>query len=197
MSSRNNAIEHPQVKERRVRRFTDRHGRLYEATIDTRTNDPVGRIRPLFKAPWHSDRAILVHNPEDGTSRVDLREDVVIAERKVSHREWEDALTRYGLAMHGEAFTPGKPTAALLRVVGPKPEPVEYALAAKAGDPWILGQTTVMPAWARKLRAEERVVEDEYAFLQTADADLYGDLEEQSDPHATGGKRVPVGKRGK
>ncbi|MBK8246414.1 MAG: hypothetical protein IPK85_03310 [Gemmatimonadetes bacterium] len=195
--ARNSAIEHPQVKERVVRRFKDRHGRVYEATIDIRTNQPISRMRPMFKAPWHSDRAVLVHNEDDGTSAIDLREDVVIAERKQAHKEWEDSLTRYGLAMHGEAFNPAQPTAALLRVIGPKPEPVEYALAAKKGDPWILGNTTEMPVWAKKLRAQERIVEDEYAFLTASETDPYGDIEEQVDPQAIGGKRVPVKSRGR
>lgn len=188
----------PQIKYRRHRILQDRWGRKYETIIDTRTNDSVSRVRPMFKAPWHSPYAVLKHDPESGAMTVDLQEDVVIAERKRALAEWRESLYRYGLAMHGEAFNPERPTAALLRVVGPRPEPAEFALAAKAGDPWTLGQTDVMPAWAKKLRAEMGADVDDYAFLRAEQLDAaakYEDIEDAHDPSAIGGKRVKVGQR--
>lgn len=189
--------KHPEITWRKLRRAKDRHGRTYEFTIDVRTNDPVSRIRPLFKAPWHPEGFVrLVHNPEDGTSTVDLQEDAVIADRERALREWEERMFQVGLAMHGDAFNPKSPTAQLLRIVGKKPEPVEYALAAKKDDAWVLGKTTVMPGWAKKLQRETTVVEDKFAFLNegSEDLDKYGEVEEAFDPLATGGKRVAVGK---
>lgn len=44
-----------------------------------------------------------------------------------------------------------EPSFAMLQYLGPKPLDPKYVLACQAGDPWALGQTTVKPAWAKRL----------------------------------------------
>ncbi len=122
----------------------------------------------------------------------------MIASRKHAHHEWNERLYQIGAAMHGQAFDPLNPTPQLIRTVGVKPEPVEYALAAKADDPWVLGLSPAMPAWAKKLRKDVAAVQDDYAFLRAEQLDAaakYEELEDSTDPDVLGGKRLKVGKR--
>jgi hypothetical protein len=191
---------HPQEESRRYRRFTDRHGRTFEAIVDTKTNDPVSRLRPLFRAPWMPPEGLvrLKHDQVTGAATVDLGEDAVIESRKAAHKDWTERLFQVGGAMHGQAFDPDNPTPQLIRMVGVKPEPIEYALAAKAGDPWVLGLDKIKPAWAKKLSREAAPVQDDYAFLRAEQLEAsakYEDIEDAVDPQATGGKRQRVGNK--
>jgi hypothetical protein len=184
--------KHPQVEQRRRRVFKDRHGRSYDAVIDIRTNDPVSRLRPLFRAPWmHPDNFIkLRHNLESGESWVELQDDQLIQSLEVAHKEWEERMMQLGYAMHGESFNPDRPTAQLLRLVGRRPQRMEYALAAKQNDAWVLGLSPTLPKWAAKIQKESAGAVDKFAFLKDDEDDPYGSLEEEVDPQAVGGKKV-------
>lgn len=107
------------------------------------------------------------------------------------------------------------PPAELLRLVGRGPLniPRLFIEAAAAGNPWALGESEKIPAKAEALLAELKPVvsgqrkglivgfdplaeegEDEgpSEALQDALIDPFGDVEEQADPGATGGKIEPV-----
>lgn len=100
-------------------------------------------------------------------------------------------MLQLGYAMHGESFNPNQPTAQLLRLCGRKPQRLEYARAAKMGDPWVLGLSPTMPAWAAKIQKEAGPVVDPYAFLREDPAEA---LEELVDPTASGGKTAKMRK---
>jgi hypothetical protein len=106
------------------------------------------------------------------------------------------------------------PSKELLKFVGPAPfPPLLFIQAAAAGNAWMLGDADLVPAKAQALLdelkpmitgqrkaldlnidpfADELEEEEEEAYAGAAAAiDPFGDLEEQFDPEATGGKRVP------
>jgi hypothetical protein len=92
--------------------------------------------------------------------------------------------------MYGDAMASAieHPSPALLAEVGPKPFPVEPVLACKQGNKWALGLSDDDTRGVGQYLA--KFVEDTEPDF--TDADRWGDLEDEMDPDATGGKKVKV-----
>ena len=185
------AVQHPHLKTRKFRVFKDQFDRKWSCTIDTVTNDPIDNLRPHgWKAPWTlpQDCIRLRHNEEDGSSRVDLMHGKRKADLRQAHKEWNERFMRVGYQRGGDDFDPANPSPAILYEVGPRPQPVEPVIASERGDPWILGRSPDMPAWARPFFI--KALPDEAAFMQAAEdrvarldgAAKYEDIEDVVDP---------------
>lgn len=184
-------VQHPHLKTRRFRVFKDQHGLKWSCTVDTTTNDPIDNLRPhQRKVPWlpPHDVVKLVHNEEDGTSAVRIDYGALKANLRLAHKLWNERLLKIGYARGGDDFRADDPSPAVLHEVGPRPHPIEPAIAAERGDPWILGLSPTMPAWAKPFFV--KALPDEAAFMQAAEdrvsqldaAAKYEDIEDAVDP---------------
>lgn len=189
--------KHPQVNQRQFRRAKDVYGRWWKTTVDIRNNAPCAPIQPDFYAPWYPDTQYVKWRFDQDTGNYI---DILSHEMKEDHRQamkaWTEKLYMAGSQMQGDSFNPDNPSASVLLAVGPKPHPVELCIAHEYGDPWILGQTDVMPAWAKPYFV--RSAFDETAFMREAEgkvkammeADRFQEVEEDLDPDAVGGKTI-------
>lgn len=199
------SIVHPHLKTRRYRVFKDQHGRKWGATIDTTTNDPVENLKPHggWKAPWlpSHDSVKLVHNETEGTASVDLGYANRKAQLRQAHKAWNERLLKIGYQRGGDDFDPQNPSPAVLFEVGPKPLPIEPVIAAENNDPWILGFSPTMPAWARPFFV--KALPDEAAFMAEAElrvaqlneAARFEDLEDIHNPPTPPAKPTPSARR--
>jgi hypothetical protein len=119
-----------------------------------------------------------------------------------AHRDWERIKTQFAQAMYGDAMAQyvETPSQALLAQAGPKPFPLEPIIAAQQGNKWILGLSKVdtknigqyLPK-KTDLSAFNFADDDEPVFqADEAVVDTWAELEEELDPEAVGGKRIPV-----
>lgn len=165
-----------QAEERRYSTFTDQHGRKWGAVVDKSTGQPVGVIEPKFEAPFMPHQSFFVFDPNEPTFVIDY--DAMIESRRARLKEWEDAGYTFALAEYGDKAVEvmANPTPALLRYVGPKPDPHEIPEAAKAGNKWVLGFHPTMPSWAEKYLPTLR------PSLPDTSLDAYPDAEDEPAP---------------
>lgn len=202
-----NKEEHPDALNRRYRVGKDRHGRPWETLIDRRYDAPACPIKAKFKAPWYPPSNINYVKwsvNEDGAARIDIDYALIKADLYEAHKDWNAKLLKVGSGMQGDKFNPSDPGAQVLDAVGPKPKPIEAVIAAEAGDPWILGFSDKMPAWAVPLFV--KIVKDETAFMREAEnrvlaqfaaiveekqieKDPWGHIKREHDPKFDGPKR--------
>lgn len=175
--------------------MTDQHGRKWETTIDFIANGPCGPINPKgWNAPLRVPTKYLKFQPENAMELV-IDYDSWIPNVEEAWRVWDQLLYDDAILLFGtegvKAYTEKKPE--LLRHTGPHPEHVELIKAAKAGNKWVLGikkpdgSTYPMPSWAEPFIAKSAAVEESYPDVE--DLDKYGDVEEEFDPKAVGGKK--------
>ena len=107
-------------------------------------------------------------NPdEDGELRnLFLDYDQRITDLQHAHEEWRGNLLSIGMK-HFRGVDLVNPPMELLSAVGPKPAPLEPVFAAKAGDPWMLGFSNVMPKWAEKFFLPR--MGDDLSFMREAE----------------------------
>ncbi len=139
-----------QAEERRYSHFADQHGRQWGAVVDKQAGQPLGVIEPKFTAPFMPHQSHFRFDENEPRFVIDYP--AIIAERKARLKEWEDAGYTFCLAEYGDKAIEAMahPTPALLRYLGPKPDPFEIAEAAEAGNKWVLGLSDVVPAWAQR-----------------------------------------------
>lgn len=164
----------PDVQDkRRFQKLLDQHGREWGATIELKTGDPTGLIDPRFKAPLYPPPRFLKVDSRKEYGRVEIDYDGWIGMLRRAWEHYNTELLQAARAMYGDAAAqkveerPLPP--ALLAHVGPAPEFVEPVLAAKAGDPWILGLSNVRPKWADRfmpVKAKRSQASDELAFMR-------------------------------
>jgi hypothetical protein len=204
-----------QADQRRHTTFRDQHGRKYSAVTEKETGDPVGAISPVdWAAPLLVPQKYLKAVPgEAGVLAIDYDEWIV--DCVDAKQRYDDTARNYAVAMYGEqaAAVIENPTPELTQLVGPAPFPVELVQAAKAGNRWILGFADKVPGWVTSAfqKALEPADRRARAIATGTITDFYDEpdddevlagtpgsrLDDQFDPDATGGKRVPVGKVGK
>lgn len=176
-------------------------GRRWETTIDTTPG--AGPCAPINTRGWvdplDTPQGVLTHalkKDEDGRLMLDLREAYETWRDSLKQKRdaYEQLLLDNALRMFGErgpdAYEERAP--ALLQFTGPAPQAWEPIEAALQGNSAALG--------LKPLTSDPRIakyfVKPEPVKLSFKDEDLDA-LEEQHDPDAKGGKRVPIKTGGK
>lgn len=164
---------HWNVVNRRGRVFTDQHGRKWWTQIDMKANSPCSPWEPhdaTWHAPWYlpqEPKYYTVFEDDDQRGLI-LQYDLRADDLKTAHKAWFEQMMAIGMKMSGQSFNARHPSPEVLHFAGPKPAPLEPVFAAKAGDPWVLGFSPVMPTWAEPFFIPR--IADEFAFLQEAAA---------------------------
>lgn len=189
-----------QAENRSGQIYTDQWGREYEVIVDHTTKKLAWVwAYPRFTVPHKSfipPQSYLRQTPKLGQLRVDI--DQWINDNAQAHQEWNAELLKVCQANNAQNALElvKNPTREILRLMGPEPMPTAFLRAMRAGNRWVLGLTTVEPAWLDedpKLRQWlERKVSKRDVVLDHEGDEKYADLEEQYDPEALGGKRVGV-----
>jgi hypothetical protein len=146
-----------QHNERRVGRFTDQHGREWEASVENATGHPCGPLKPLFAAPVIPPDAYMVPHPvKPGVLTIDY--DRWLAHVDANLASHQVRLEDAARVLYGKDASRyfKDPTPEMLRAVGGAPEPREPIVAALQGKSrWVLGlshpdtgASLPMPAWA-------------------------------------------------
>lgn len=197
-----------QAERRADLKVTDQHGRLVHLVWDTLGRCCVGKYL-LFRAPWVPDISYLkvVANQSFPTgAEWDYAQ--LLADNRNAWERWFQDLRKFAAKMNGVSATEAYAAAragrwaevpkALLEECGVTELPEDIIKAAMAGNRWILGFSTVVPDWAGPwlaLQEAQRV----RASIPVTDAELERfrdvvetDLDDQFDPDALGGHRVPV-----
>lgn len=173
-------------------------GRKWESTIDTISQGTCAPINPRgWVDPLNTPQAVLtkaLKRNEDGVLYLDLQETYALWRDNLKQKaiEYDQRLYNDAVMIFGEAgpkmYTEKAP--ALLHFTGEGPQAWEPVEAALQGNSAALGKKPIAsdPRIAKYFAAKEVPV------LSFKDEDLM-DLEDEMDPEATGGKRVPVGKK--
>ena len=168
--------------------FTDQHGRVWHATIETKTMHPTGPIQPQFQAPLIPPQMYL----RVGTNRMRpydlvINYDQWIADLRKAREDWlEDGEQRSRL-YHGEKYEPGTPfTSQILQMIGRPPQHVEPVIAAKQGNRYVLGLTNQVDVRLFALLEEERrthaiVNEPDFSEVVTSLDDVIEEEEETAE----------------
>jgi len=149
--------DHPQVKDRRFRIFTDPHGRKWEAQISKQTDKPVEPLKPRgWRAPVKGGlpphRYIRVSNDPESPTLLAIDYEGIIGEYRRLDDEWLQRLLREGRRLYKSEFNPEEPGDEVLDLVGPRPFPWQYWRACQdekaTGHDWALGLSDERPDWA-------------------------------------------------
>lgn len=144
--------ERDQQEERTFQFYLDQHGREWGAVIEMAktSNEPVGPIDPRFKAPFLPPQKYLRTNSKKHHGRIVIDYDRWVNDLRAAHEAYNKTMFEHATVMYGDqaAAHVEKPTPALLLAVGSPPQPVAPVLLCQRGDPWLLGLTTELPAWA-------------------------------------------------
>jgi hypothetical protein len=183
--------EKSQASSRRYVRFTDQHGRKHGVNVELRTGAPTGHWNFATAPITPPAHCLKISQDPDDPFKVFIDYDRII-------REGREALDEYERAREKILFDkPDMKEIAIAHEIGRRPPPVEPWIAAKQGCQWTLGLSTrvntkiygILQEYAETRR---RGVSD-YDFTSEEN---YLSIEEEADPKATGGQRVPV-RRGK
>jgi hypothetical protein len=197
-----------QRKYRRGQMFRDQHGRTYHAEIEIKTMDPCGLVEPQYQAPlvvpsMYLERSIDPERPYDLVINYDRWEADINEAREI----WLSEGHTQSRVIYGEKYNPDEPfSLQVLSLIGPPPQHVEPVIAARQGNSWVLGLTQTpdprlvkfFPA-KRLTRTTRRANEPDFSDAGLAsfaavdpEEEARYDLEDEIDPKATGGTRVPV-----
>lgn len=157
--------------ERRVKggmQWPDQHGRMWQVEIDTVPMAAVGVPYLLSASPPIPVPSKYINLGKFGKVTIEYgawKRDILAREEEITQSIMVHARDMYGEKAQ-EAID--KPTAAILRIVGPRPIPVEFVMAMEAGrSPWVLGLRQAngdyypKPAWVtpeleERLKATQR-----------------------------------------
>lgn len=151
--------DHPQVKDRRFRVYTDPHGRKWEAQVSKTTDKPVDPLRPRgwrppVKGGLPPHRYLRPTNDLENPTLLAIDYDGIIAEYKRIDADWQRLFMREGRRLHKGEFDPTHPSDELMDLVGPRPFPWQYWQACKdpnaVGHEWALGRDPEWPDWAHQ-----------------------------------------------
>ena len=184
----------PDVQDkRRFQKLIDQHGREWGATIELKTGDPTGLIDPHFTAPIYPPPRYMKVDSRKEYGRVHIDYDGWIGMVRRAREEYDTRLLQAASALYGEAAAqkieerPLPP--ALVAHVGVAPDYVEPVLAAKAGDPWILGLSQVRPKWADRflpIRPKRARGADDLSFMDEGAPEVAPKAESVTYPHMYG-----------
>jgi len=171
-----------QHTERDWRTFTDQHNRTWGASCSKKTGHPCGLLEKQFTAPLEVPHKYIKLDAEDSR--------IVIIDYNQWLRDIDGAVGSWKEKIQDAAMTLGiegtvqslidDPPPAIIRFVGAKPNTKkEPILAAKAGNAWVLGLSTVVPAKAMEFFPEYF----EEVKIAEPDADPFAE-EQTVDPFA-------------
>lgn len=188
-----------QRDQRRGQMFKDQHGRRYHATIELRTGHPVGQLEPQFRAPLmppakYQELDKDPERPYDVFVNYERWEQDIRTDRA----EWEREGRQRSLKMYGDKYNPAEAfTSEVLDIIGPAPQAVEPVIAARQGNPWILGRSRVPDRRLIKFFQPEeldlelrRAAEPDFSKLEKLE-----DFNDEYDPEAEGGRRKKDARR--
>lgn len=155
----------PMMNGRVYRKAKDQHGRTWGAEIDKRTDQPCGPLRAYFDAPWMPDAQYVHWRIDEDTTLPSVFIDYpeMKGDRRMAAKEWEKRFMQIGVTLDGQRFDPSQPSLSVQQAAGPRPAPVEVAIAAERNDPWLLGFTADMPHFLEPYFAH--LNDDEAAFM--------------------------------
>ena len=191
------AKELEQPAQRRPKSYFDRHDRKWTTVIDIRTGHSCGPWEPQFTAPVYPEMKYIRHDLKDDRYII-IDYDRWIRDARDAADGYDDFRQKTAIDQYGSAFTsklgvtPDEDLPELRRLVGEPPKPVEFPEACKAGNKWALGLTNVIPTWAYALLPRATAPVRKYLDADEEVVEKAVTLDEQFDPKATGGKRVPV-----
>lgn len=146
-----------QAERRRGVVALDQHGRKWENVIEISTGEPCSSWMPQFNAPWFPPPTAVKRDPMNN-ARLVIDYPMILRRAKVAHADYAMSLRAYAQRMPGvidvEAVVKTPPPL-LLDVVGPGPEPRQFAYAASVGNRWVLGFDAEAPEWAKALMPPE------------------------------------------
>jgi hypothetical protein len=157
MSVINQQDRHPQVLDRRIRVYTDQHGRKWVAQVSKRTDHPVEPLRPRgwsvpVKGGLPPQRYLKVSLDPENANALTVDYGPLSDAYRASYEEWRLERDRQGRAMLKSAYNPDAPANEVLDVVGPEPFPWQYWEACRnpelEGHEWALGLSDARPTWA-------------------------------------------------
>lgn len=131
----------------------DQHGRAWDAVIDADSMAPCAPLHPKgWSAPFEVPLKYVTVPPKQ-LARVEIDYTVWLYDAEQARRDYDATQLKEAQRMYGDravsAIEDGD--AALRMVVGPPPMPVEFVLAARAGNAWALGRSADVPEKARPL----------------------------------------------
>lgn len=155
-----------QASTRAYRIFRDQHGREWGADIETKTQAPCGPYSPRFKAPLMPPQKY-IDLVDRAAGRVEIAYDRWLEDEDTARQEYTERLRQqaYHLYRDKAADALADPPPDLIARVGRPPEDRRRILAARAGDPWVLGLSQDRPKWADLVFPREND-DDELAFMR-------------------------------
>jgi hypothetical protein len=179
---------------------------------------PIPKFRVPYPALMPPPKYLRATREELGRITVDV--DAWLDDLDDAHQTFDVVLMKLAEEMEPNRVAQAleRPTAGMLKFAGTRPMPRDFLLAMKAGDPWVLGLSPQKRRWltpeleaalAQVGRPSTRLIDDLSRFQadETDEEDgndgttavipdpaleRFMDLEEEVDPDATGGHRVPV-----
>ena len=173
----------------------DQFQRRWETTVDTDSGGPCAPINPkgwvdILDTPPKFKRLV---KDEDGRLSLEIAVDDWITDAEKAHEIYDQKLYSDAMMLFGaegpKAYEDRTP--ALINYTGHPPRFVEPLLALRDGNSWILGKTAVPDKRLTKYFVKREKVRPSFKDI-TPDETLAERAEEEHDPEATGGKKVPV-----
>lgn len=156
-----------QADHRRYQKWLDQHDREWGGNIELKTGDPTGLIEPLFSAPWLPPQKymrIVPGRPYDILIDYERME----SDYRAQNAQYRKEALEEGMRQQGERYDPEAPVSRGVRgVIGLPPTPVEVVVAARQGNPWIIGRDPRPDVrLARYFIVEAAPDEEDYSTLQ-------------------------------
>lgn len=149
--------EHTQHETRQTYTFFDQHERPWHAIVDTRCRPHLAPCTALQPQGWSApimppDDLVRPHPVLLGRLLIDYDSWLERATHAVSDYKQNEHMVAE--RMFGDQATSAitRRDGRLLSEIGPPPPAVEFVLAAREGNKWILGQDATMPQWANPLQ---------------------------------------------
>lgn len=184
-------------KDRRYTKLRDQHGRTWGCVIELKSGDPSGPIDLLDPkgAPLMPPPRFMKVNSQKNYGELFIDYDPWIAHQRQVIAAHDKRMMGIATQQYGDAAAEkiASPPPALLHFAGPAPEPVEPILAAKAGDPWVLGFSDVRPKWADKympVKPKAKAYSDDLAFMREEEPTDSANGQEANQTESSGGYPV-------
>lgn len=195
-----------QAEDRKYVYIKDQHGRKFGAWTENKTGDPCGPVMPSFQAPLNIDpKYMRLSKDEWNHTAVTIDYDAWIHDfraidaehmKRVQNMMAERHQAKYIATMEPDddiKFRVGRRPSIQGNIVSGTVVPL---VAAKAGNPWILGITDVVDTRLEKYFVKPKIEgeDEDWSQLPVEFATAGGDpsLDDEYDAEALGGKTVPT-----
>lgn len=155
--------------------YRDQHGRRYSVMTEKRTGHPCGLIEPLFQAPlMPHQKYLMVGVDPERPNYCPVNYALWEKDIRDQRAEWEDRGRKLQRHMKQAAYRADEPlTREVVDMLGDPGEAVEPVIAARQGNPWVLGFTdTVDVRLAKflnlnKTEEQRRAAEPDFSTVVT------------------------------